>query len=41
MILDMLAGHAGLERSQVLVDHVEEHTVRDVIDAGYWAGMTQ
>lgn len=40
MILDMLAGHAGLERCQVLVDHVEEHTVRDVIDAGYWAGMT-
>ena len=40
MILDMLAGHGGIERSRVLVDHVEEHTVREVIDAGYWAGMT-
>jgi len=24
----------------VLVDHVEEHTVRDVLEAGFWAGMT-
>ncbi|MEE2826325.1 MAG: TatD family hydrolase [Planctomycetota bacterium] len=40
MILDMLGGYSGLDRSRVLVDHVEEHTVRDVIDAGYWAGMT-
>ena len=40
MILDMLADHSQLDRSRVLVDHVEEHTVREVIDAGYWAGMT-
>lgn len=40
MILDMLADHSKLDRSRVLVDHVEEHTVREVIDAGYWAGMT-
>jgi predicted metal-dependent TIM-barrel fold hydrolase len=24
----------------VLIDHVEEHTVRSVLDAGFWAGMT-
>jgi predicted metal-dependent TIM-barrel fold hydrolase len=40
MILDMLADHSELDRSRVLVDHVEEHTVKEVIDAGYWAGMT-
>ncbi|MFQ5731485.1 MAG: TatD family hydrolase [Planctomycetaceae bacterium] len=40
MILDMLNGDSRLERSRVLVDHVEEHTVRHVLDDGYWAGMT-
>lgn len=39
MILDMLADH-DLDRSRVLVDHVEEHTVGPVLEAGYWAGMT-
>ena len=39
MILDMLADHQ-LDRSRVLVDHVEEHTVGAVLEAGYWAGMT-
>ena len=39
MILDMLAEHP-LTRSRVLVDHVEEHTVGPVLEAGYWAGMT-
>jgi hypothetical protein len=24
----------------VLIDHVEEHTVRPVLDRGFWAGMT-
>ncbi len=40
MILDMLAGETRLERQRVLVDHVEEHTIRPVLEAGYWAGMT-
>lgn len=40
MILDMLADHSALSRSRVLVDHVEEHTVGAVLEAGYWAGMT-
>ena len=40
MILDMLADHPTLDRNRVLVDHVEEHTAKAVIDAGYWAGMT-
>jgi uncharacterized protein len=40
MILDMLNADSRLDRSRVLVDHVEEHTVRHVLDDGYWAGMT-
>ncbi len=40
MILDMLADFPQLPRSRVLVDHVEEHTIRHVLERGYWAGMT-
>jgi predicted metal-dependent TIM-barrel fold hydrolase len=40
MILDMLIGDARIDRTRVLVDHVEEHTVRAVLDEGFWAGMT-
>jgi len=39
MILDMLE-EQGADPSRVLVDHVEEHTVRAVLEAGYWCGMT-
>ncbi len=40
MILDMLCDDRRIDRSRVLIDHVEEHTIRHVLDAGYWAGMT-
>ena len=40
MILDMLCGDSRIDRSRVLVDHVEEHTIRHVLDQGFWAGMT-
>ena len=40
MILDMLTDDSRIDRSRVLVDHVEEHTVRAVLEAGFWAGMT-
>ena len=40
MILDMLCDDSRLERSRVLVDHVEEHTIRHVLEEGFWAGMT-
>ena len=39
MILDMLR-EVGADPGRVLVDHVEEHTVKPVLDGGYWAGMT-
>ena len=40
MILDMLADFRSLDHRRVLVDHVEEHTIRHVLEQGYWAGMT-
>jgi hypothetical protein len=40
MILDMLMSDSRLERSRVLVDHVEEHTIQTVLENGFWAGMT-
>ena len=40
MILDMLSGDSRIDRTRVLVDHVEEHTVRPVLEEGFWAGMT-
>jgi predicted metal-dependent TIM-barrel fold hydrolase len=40
MILDMLTGDRRIDRNRVLVDHVEEHTVRHVLEEGFWAGMT-
>jgi predicted metal-dependent TIM-barrel fold hydrolase len=40
MILDMLCDDRRIHRERVLVDHVEEHTVRHVLEEGFWAGMT-
>lgn len=40
LILDSLANFSQLDRAKVIVDHVEEHTISHVLDAGYWAGMT-
>ncbi len=40
MILDMLTADSRLDRHRVLVDHVEEHTIRPVLEQGFWAGMT-
>lgn len=40
MILDMLHHETRIPAERVLVDHVEEHTVRAVLEAGHWAGMT-
>jgi predicted metal-dependent TIM-barrel fold hydrolase len=40
MILDMLSDFPRLDRGRVVIDHVEEHTIRHALEAGYWAGMT-
>ena len=39
LIMDAVA-NTSLDPHRVLIDHVEEHTVREVLDRGYWAGMT-
>lgn len=40
MILDMLHADSRVDRSRVCIDHCEEHTIRDVLDGGFWAGIT-
>ena len=39
LILDSLK-NANVDPSRVVIDHVEEHTIKAVLDAGFWAGMT-
>ncbi len=39
--LDMLKDFGPkLDHARILIDHVEEHTIKMVLDEGYWAGMT-
>jgi len=39
IIMDALAA-SKIDPGRILVDHVEEHTVAEVLDRGFWAGMT-
>ena len=39
-IIDMLTRESRINPQRVLIDHVEEHTLRLALDAGYWVGMT-
>jgi hypothetical protein len=40
LILDVLKNDRRIRPERVIIDHVEEHTVGMVLDAGMWAGMT-
>jgi uncharacterized protein len=40
IILDLLRVDPRADRSRVCIDHCEEHTIRQVLDEGYWAGIT-
>jgi hypothetical protein len=40
LILDVLQSDRRIQPGRVIIDHVEEHTVEMVLDAGFWAGMT-
>lgn len=40
LIIDAVRRNADVDPGRVLIDHVEEHTVQVVLDAGFWAGMT-
>jgi uncharacterized protein len=40
LIIDALKSDTRIDPARVIIDHVEEHTIRMVKDAGFWAGMT-
>jgi len=40
LTIDILQQHSDLDPNRVLIDHVEEHTIGLVMDAGFWAGIT-
>ncbi len=40
LIIDALKNHPKIQPERVIIDHVEEHTIDLVLDAGFWAGMT-
>jgi predicted metal-dependent TIM-barrel fold hydrolase len=40
LILDVLRSDKRIHPNRVIIDHVEEHTVKMVLDAGFWAGIT-
>ena len=40
IIMDALLSRGDIDPGRVLIDHVEEHTVAEVLDKGFWAGMT-
>jgi predicted metal-dependent TIM-barrel fold hydrolase len=40
LILDVLKNDQRVRPERVIIDHVEEHTIKLVLDSGMWAGMT-
>ncbi len=40
MLLDSLKNRSDIEPGRVMFDHMEEHTIGAVLEAGYWAAMT-
>jgi predicted metal-dependent TIM-barrel fold hydrolase len=40
LIVEALKGFSKIQPGRVIIDHVEEHTIDHVLDAGFWAGIT-
>jgi len=40
LITDVIRNDKRIKPERVIIDHVEEHTVKLVLDQGFWAGMT-
>jgi hypothetical protein len=40
LIVDLIKNDRRIQPGRVIIDHVEEHTIKRVLDAGFWAGMT-
>ena len=40
LIVDAIKSDGRIRPERVIIDHVEEHTIKLVLDSGMWAGMT-
>jgi uncharacterized protein len=40
LIMDLLLSEPRLNPSRVMIDHAEEHTLPEILDNGFWAGLT-
>ncbi len=40
LTIDVLKSDRRIRPERVIIDHVEEHTIGPVLDAGFWAGLT-
>jgi predicted metal-dependent TIM-barrel fold hydrolase len=40
LIIDVLKSDKRIKPERCIIDHVEEHTIKLVLDGGFWAGMT-
>jgi predicted metal-dependent TIM-barrel fold hydrolase len=40
LIVDALKSDKRIKPERVIIDHVEEHTIKLVLESGFWAGMT-
>ena len=40
LIMDVIKNDKRINPERVIIDHVEEHTVKLVLEQGFWAGMT-
>ena len=40
IIMDLILSETRLDPSRVLIDHAEEHTIREIKDNGFWFGLT-
>lgn len=40
LIIDMIRSEPRLDPARVLIDHAEEHTIKEIKDNGFWYGLT-
>jgi uncharacterized protein len=40
VIVDALAANPAITPNRVMVDHAEEHTIKMILDNGFWTGLT-
>ncbi len=40
VIVDTLLGYPEIDPARVLIDHAEEHTMRMILENGFWTGIT-